>query len=815
MPTSLTLGSFTPSVLLRVARGTGALADAGLEVTETPVPSSPGQFSALLDGSLDAVLTSPDNVLAYRYSPTQPARAHRRRPDRVRRGPRARPRRCTPRRRARRRRHCAARTFGVDVPRLRLRLRDVRAGRVGRLGRDDYEVVALGSTPKRLQALLRGECAATMLNAGNELHAEAAGYRALADGRAEVCAPYLGTVLAVVGERTAGAGRPAGRRAGPDRGRRSSPAGSTTEPSAEAAGRARAAGAAGPALPRPAARTRTRGWCRTAWSTRPRSGRSCGCGAATGRRPTAGPTCSPRRWRRDRACWSRPDGSTDRPADDRTRPLLAAAAAADLVRQHARPVRHAVGAAGDLPRPGAFRCRRWSPRRASTTSRTGRCSRSGGSSPTGSAGSARCGSRCCWRRSRPRRRPACTTSLGLIVARGIAGGAVRRGDADLPDLRRRHGADPAPAAGGDPAAGRRRARHRARRGRRRRAGPARQLAAGVRDHRRAARSCWPCCCAGCPSRAAGHGNACSPRCEQVVARRSRCWCCCCRSLEGVVLLGTLTLLPAAVESAGTGAAVAGAVTAAYGLAVLAFAPMVGRLSRHWPTWRLIGIGGAAAVAGCLTAALSQQAAGGHGRGRAARARLGRDALVAADLGDQRAARRPGGDGLAVRRGAVRRQRARLGSGGRPGRRRRVQRDLRLARGAGRAARVAGDRRPGPMATAGRPGRRWRTRFRIGQIRMLRVPAPTLRDVAQLAGVHPATASRALNPQTRPLVNADTARKVLRAAESLGYQPNPIARSLKTARTRPSGWSSRTSPTRCSRRSCAASRTCWPPPDTAP
>ena len=63
-----------------------------------------------------------------------------------------------------------------------------------------------------------------------------------------------------------------------------------------------------------------------------------------------------------------------------------------------------------------------------------------------------------------------------------------------------------------------------------------------------------------------------------------------------------------------------------------------------------------------------------------------------------------------------------------------------------------------------------------------MPTPTLRDVAQLAGVHPATASRALNPQTRPLVNADTARKVLRAAESLGYQPNPIARSLKTART---------------------------------
>jgi LacI family transcriptional regulator len=67
-------------------------------------------------------------------------------------------------------------------------------------------------------------------------------------------------------------------------------------------------------------------------------------------------------------------------------------------------------------------------------------------------------------------------------------------------------------------------------------------------------------------------------------------------------------------------------------------------------------------------------------------------------------------------------------------------------------------------------------------RIARMSAPTLRDVAQLAGVHPATASRALNPQTRPQVNADTARKVLRAAESIGYQPNPIARSLKTARS---------------------------------
>jgi LacI family transcriptional regulator len=64
--------------------------------------------------------------------------------------------------------------------------------------------------------------------------------------------------------------------------------------------------------------------------------------------------------------------------------------------------------------------------------------------------------------------------------------------------------------------------------------------------------------------------------------------------------------------------------------------------------------------------------------------------------------------------------------------------------------------------------------------------PTLRDVADAAGVHAATASRALNPDTRGLVNAETARRVLRAAETLGYHPNPIARSLKTAKSRTIG-----------------------------
>ena len=62
------------------------------------------------------------------------------------------------------------------------------------------------------------------------------------------------------------------------------------------------------------------------------------------------------------------------------------------------------------------------------------------------------------------------------------------------------------------------------------------------------------------------------------------------------------------------------------------------------------------------------------------------------------------------------------------------------------------------------------------------PPVTLRDVAARAGVHPATASRALNPETRILVSEDTAQRVLDAAEALGYTPNPVARSLRTRRS---------------------------------
>lgn len=79
-------------------------------------------------------------------------------------------------------------------------------------------------------------------------------------------------------------------------------------------------------------------------------------------------------------------------------------------------------------------------------------------------------------------------------------------------------------------------------------------------------------------------------------------------VEGAVLLGMLTLLPPAVEAAGVGAALAGAVTAVFGVAVFGFARVVGVLSRRMPTSWLIAIGACSAFVACLLAALSRSPA---------------------------------------------------------------------------------------------------------------------------------------------------------------------------------------------------------------
>jgi LacI family transcriptional regulator len=60
--------------------------------------------------------------------------------------------------------------------------------------------------------------------------------------------------------------------------------------------------------------------------------------------------------------------------------------------------------------------------------------------------------------------------------------------------------------------------------------------------------------------------------------------------------------------------------------------------------------------------------------------------------------------------------------------------------------------------------------------------PTIRDVAELAGVHPGTASRALDPRREGRISPPTAERVRSAARRLGYVPDPVARTLRARRS---------------------------------
>ncbi len=61
-------------------------------------------------------------------------------------------------------------------------------------------------------------------------------------------------------------------------------------------------------------------------------------------------------------------------------------------------------------------------------------------------------------------------------------------------------------------------------------------------------------------------------------------------------------------------------------------------------------------------------------------------------------------------------------------------------------------------------------------------SPRLKDVAEAAGVHISTASRALNERTAALLNPRTLERVREAADGLGYRVNGMARALKTQRS---------------------------------
>ena len=61
--------------------------------------------------------------------------------------------------------------------------------------------------------------------------------------------------------------------------------------------------------------------------------------------------------------------------------------------------------------------------------------------------------------------------------------------------------------------------------------------------------------------------------------------------------------------------------------------------------------------------------------------------------------------------------------------------------------------------------------------------PTMRDIAELAGVSQSTVSRVLNDvPTRVPIAAETRERVTLAARKVGYRPNPLARGLRGAPT---------------------------------
>ena len=82
---------------------------------------------------------------------------------------------------------------------------------------------------------------------------------------------------------------------------------------------------------------------------------------------------------------------------------------------------------------------------------------------------------------------------------------------------------------------------------------------------------------------------------------------------------------------------------------------------------------------------------------------------------------------------------------------------------------------GPLCT--RPSTPFMTPTRKGKRRIV-----TLKQVAELAGVHASTVSRALNPSTRSMVMPAVVERVVKAANNLGYRPDPVAASLRTGRS---------------------------------
>lgn len=195
MSTSLKVGTFTKSILIQIGQETGRFAQTNLAVEEVSVPSSPSQFESLSTGGLDVAITSPDNVIAYRYLSANPLRRKLNvkilgaldrglglslclSPDYQDVG------------------QIEDLAFAVDVPQSGFAFVGYGLMENQGLSPKDYTIQTMGSTPKRARALIAGECDATILNAGNEIYAVSKGCTKISS--VTDLGPYLGTVVAAI-----------------------------------------------------------------------------------------------------------------------------------------------------------------------------------------------------------------------------------------------------------------------------------------------------------------------------------------------------------------------------------------------------------------------------------------------------------------------------------------------------------------------------------------------------------------------------------------------------------------------------------------
>ena len=193
--TVVLVGTFTKSILIEIAERQGYFTEASLEVTEIPVSSSPAQFEMLERGEINLAITSPDNVLAYRYISKNPLGRNLdlRILGAVDRGlglslcyaPGI---------------NSAPATFGVDVPTSGFAFVGYELMERHGVEYGNYEVITLGSTPKRRIELVAKNVDSTILNAGNEIKAISQGAVKIAD--VSHIGSYLGTVLSTLGEPT-------------------------------------------------------------------------------------------------------------------------------------------------------------------------------------------------------------------------------------------------------------------------------------------------------------------------------------------------------------------------------------------------------------------------------------------------------------------------------------------------------------------------------------------------------------------------------------------------------------------------------------